>query len=1805
MSDRMQKHQFAEDANQFTSLGLSEFRGISLPESILGSFMVGETGKVSFDLLFIQKQIKGDLGLFSLEGMEYRGLESKDFKREAIRRTASNSSFGRLLLRDKETIATQTLEMQSGETFAWIFFPEGIEAAIARNIPPILSLTAGNFADVGDSRTVAMEGVQSSKIDTLTGQLEHPYTDLIFRVEGATGKLEKLDDLITPEQDWRKTSFGRKILTVTSKFVVETQEHNIVEVEEVKTEAIDLFIDTGELETNSDFESQSFNESESHREEENGDREIFSNFPHGNSDKDRSEIESDRNSGSTTEIEKNEVNTNANNKSIEEDIEIKRSHSTLIEQSQKAPKDPFSSGVFTVGESGEVGFDFLFDGGKYKSELAIFSLEGMGEYEFGSTAFILEATRRALSNSKSGYVVIKDREEGAKFEGKLGERSWNKGEYQGVKTFQMEAGDRFGVMLIPNGTVEKVHKNPKIKEAKGPLFSVAPEGNDLGQIADLNGDGHTFAMEDVNPGHSWFDRDYNDIIFQVIGATGTAQSFDNAINPEKDWRQTELGQEILKYIKSSETITEKIKFIVDALYNPSETLSIAGLVADEDGEVNISRIDFWLQEQGGEWRDIRDVTTFSSRGDRAFFEYELADLEPGKYRIKAIPYDPSGLAGEAYENAFTVLSLSAGEELSDRVKGAIERAMNLDTYDPQLLQRTQKWIVSVRSGESAEALAELLGAKNLGATGRIPNTHTWEFAEGGDAKAIAALLAEAIGIEFAYPLVSKAVNFHAPTEEPFVQNGIQWHLRSGEEHWDANVTDVWTEEKITGEGVVLGIVDNGFEVEDSDRDLVVHPELSPNYREDLSYDYDEGDAIPSRTLTETVALSHAEVILPQKTNRHTYTSLLTGKIAEISIELEINHPQHQQLQVQLISPNDSYLNPVNPFNLPLDSEGKFSGAIADFNGEIPKGKWTIAIISPTGQHKKGTLDTLRLEFVTDNNHGTKVAGVATASGNNNLAGSGIAPDAEWVAIRAGADGINGLEVADALSHENQKIDIYNNSWGLGGLFERLPEGEFAVKKGFSEGRDGLGSIYVFSAGNGQKDENGDIYGNVNYNAFANSRHTIAVAAIDREGKQAVYSEPGASVLVSAYSNKGTKDRSDRPIATTGQYSNDGDRQNDYTIFEYQDGDIQKDNLNDFGGTSASAPFVSGVIALMLAANPDLTARDVQHILIQSAQPEDGKKKFLNDRYDTDWVKNGAGYWVNHKYGFGAVDAEAAVKLAQEWTPLNKEKRVRGRGIFADRIPNYSLNKPDPITSTIAITKEMRVEWVEIEFNGNHRYLGDLEIVLISPNGTESVLAELHNDGKYVETHWYDYHWFFTSARHFGESAEGDWTLRVTDWNDREPDHGNPNLLDRQNYWTDWKLNLYGTGFNTAPEATNLDQSHNYTEDVPLRLTPIFVTDADGDDITAVLQLSDLGAGVLQSGNVVSNNGILRVNGSLDQINAILAQVEFVPTAHFNGNLVIETGVTDENIVSPLKGAIALTGTPVNDAPMLEEVALSGAIAGQPLTISYADILAASNATDVEGDAIAFIIEALNSGTLTKDGNAIAVGTQISTEDVLEWTPESAGDDISAFSIKATDGMDASENAIDVTVDVANSYTPVKIGDEFAINTHTEKGQWGASVTALDDGGFVVVWTSWEQDGVQGGIYGQRHDRNGNKIGGEFQINTTTFQMQTGANVTTLNDGTFVVTWHSFEQDRSDEAIIGRRYDALGNALTDEFQINTRTEFDQEWPNIASLADGGFVVVWTSDEDDANGYAVYGQRYDSNGVQVGNEFRANTYNWSLD
>ena len=399
-------------------------------------------------------------------------------------------------------------------------------------------------------------------------------------------------------------------------------------------------------------------------------------------------------------------------------------------------------------------------------------------------------------------------------------------------------------------------------------------------------------------------------------------------------------------------------------------------------------------------------------------------------------------------------------------------------------------------------------------------------------------------------------------------------------------------------------------------------------------------------------------------------------------------------------------------------------------------------------------------------HGTACTGVAAARGFNALGVTGAAPHAGLVGHRL-LGAYTAENIADSLSRNNQVIDIYSNSWGPddGGYIIEGPTelAKTALENGVREGRGGLGNIYVWAGGNGDNGSiaiDGVIYqlnDNANYDGYVNSREVICVAASTNLGVKSSYSDPGACVLVNAPSNGGTLGITTTDNLPPGGYNTDG---------EY---------YGSFGGTSSACPLAAGIAALVLQANPDLTWRDVRHVFIAAAEK--------NDPGDGGWTLNGAGLHVSYKYGFGRINASEAVRLAQIWKPAGAEETFQTETIYPElAIPD---NNETGVESAIVVDEDLNIEFVEIYFSAaDHPYWGDLEVVLTSPSGTESVLAEKHESLSFREEYSafkYD-HWRFGSVRHFGESAKGTWTLRVRDL--KAGDAGT---------FQNWGLKFYGTG----------------------------------------------------------------------------------------------------------------------------------------------------------------------------------------------------------------------------------------------------------------------------------------------------------------------------------------------------------------------------------------------------------------------------
>ena len=184
---------------------------------------------------------------------------------------------------------------------------------------------------------------------------------------------------------------------------------------------------------------------------------------------------------------------------------------------------------------------------------------------------------------------------------------------------------------------------------------------------------------------------------------------------------------------------------------------------------------------------------------------------------------------------------------------------------------------------------------------------------------------------------------------------------------------------------------------------------------------------------------------------------------------------------------------------------------------------------------------------------------------------------------------------------------------------------------------------------------------------------------------------------------------------------------------------------------------------------------------------------------------------------------------------------------------------------------------------------------------------------------------------------------------------------------------------------------------------------------------------------------------------------------------------------------------------------------------------------------------------------------------------------------------------------------VRQGLQFQVNTYTSYGQQRSSVASESNGDFVVVWQSFKQDGPTNGAYGvfaRRFASDGTALAAEFQVNTHTINDQEYPRVASDSDGDFIVVWQSTGQDTVNFSggIFARAFSSSGTVLATEFQVNVRTLDNQLHPAIAADTDGDFVIAWQSNQQEAPGssYGVFARRVNSAGVPQAGEFQVNTY-----
>ncbi|KAM8804656.1 furin [Eudromia elegans] len=403
----------------------------------------------------------------------------------------------------------------------------------------------------------------------------------------------------------------------------------------------------------------------------------------------------------------------------------------------------------------------------------------------------------------------------------------------------------------------------------------------------------------------------------------------------------------------------------------------------------------------------------------------------------------------------------------------------------------------------------------------------------------------------------------------------------------------------------------------------------------------------------------------------------------------------------------------------------------------------------------------RYTQMNDNRHGTRCAGEVAAVANNGICGVGVAYNARIGGVRMLDGEVTDAVEAHSLGLNPNHIHIYSASWGPeddGKTVDgpaRLAEEAFF--RGVSQGRGGLGSIFVWASGNGGREHD-----SCNCDGYTNSIYTLSISSTTQYGNVPWYSEACSSTLATTYSSG---NQNEKQIVTT---------------------DLRQKCTESHTGTSASAPLAAGIIALALEANKNLTWRDMQHLVVQTSKPA-----HLNAN---DWITNGVGRKVSHSYGYGLLDAGAMVTLAKNWTSVGPQRKCVidiltepkdiGKRLEVRRKVDACVGKANYIS---------RLEHAQARLTLSYNRRGDLAIHLVSPMGTRStLLASRPHD--YSADGFND--WAFMTTHSWDEDPTGDWVLEIE------------NTSDANNYGTLTKftLVLYGTATEPPSLSNQLESS---------------------------------------------------------------------------------------------------------------------------------------------------------------------------------------------------------------------------------------------------------------------------------------------------------------------------------------------------------------------------------------------------------------
>ncbi|MDD1781127.1 S8 family serine peptidase [Enterovibrio sp. ZSDZ35] len=452
-------------------------------------------------------------------------------------------------------------------------------------------------------------------------------------------------------------------------------------------------------------------------------------------------------------------------------------------------------------------------------------------------------------------------------------------------------------------------------------------------------------------------------------------------------------------------------------------------------------------------------------------------------------------------------------------------------------------------------------------------------------------------------------------------------------------------------------------------------------------------------------------------------------------------------------------------------------------------------------------------------HGTSVAGIIAAAGGNQIGVRGVAP-------RAGLKGFNFLAeqslgswlIAHGADTRSSDVRIFNQSYGGNAIFSypydlendlalAMQDAVYAQNSTLSH--SGRGALYVKSAGNGfnttaimigngiykimpkdygwvESPNQGLPWQNSNLESSNANYWNMVISAMNADGELSSYSSVGSNVFLTAPAGEFGKDKPAHITTDLTGCERGYNRLDTAQSNGLHGGTADDPNCNYNGimnGTSSSAPNTSGSAALLMTSRPDLTQRDIRHLLAKTATKIDPEQGDTVISYVTasgatrtvaafdGWAKNAGGYDFSPYYGFGLIDVDKAMFESRTYQPLPPQK-----------ISDWSENTqqvaiPDAgdgsVGTDISIDNDWVVEAVQVKVDINHERTGDLLIELISPSGTSSVLMSPYNSmiGRSLyqglgiplgdEGRGYRDH-LLLSHKFYGEPAAGQWKLRVTD-----------------------------------------------------------------------------------------------------------------------------------------------------------------------------------------------------------------------------------------------------------------------------------------------------------------------------------------------------------------------------------------------------------------------------------------------------------